>query len=240
MHSAESDPLSSPRRLADLEASGLLDSTSSAALDALTEVASRSLGTGTTALVNAVTADRQITVSLAAEGETQRPGLSVPLSQSMCKYVVLSGRPEIVPDAAADPRHARVVRDFGTGAYAGFPLRGARGTVIGALCTVTARPRQWSPQDLGILQSVATAAESVVAMGTAARQARMARIAGAVPTDPSARFQHDLRTPLTSVIGYLDLVLDGTLGEVTPAQATALRRCQTNAERLRAVVEALP
>ena len=34
---------------------------------------------------------------------------------------------------------------------------------------------------------------------------------------------HELRTPLTFIRGYVDLLLDGSLGDVSPTQADALR-----------------
>lgn len=234
--------LSSPVRLADLEASGLLRS-SIAALDALTVAACTSLGPGTTAAVTALSDHEQVMVSAATATDSAAArlpaGTSRPLSHSLCTHVVGSGEPYVVVDASEDPRHALVHRDLGIGAYAGFPLRGARGTVLGAVCAFTPGPRQWSTFDLGVLGSLATAASSVVAMHTATRQERRARITGAVPVEPLARIHHDLRTPLTSLFGFLDLMLDGAVGDFTPAQLDALRRCHTSAGRLLDAVDDL-
>ncbi|WP_028474242.1 GAF domain-containing protein [Nocardioides alkalitolerans] len=232
------DQLGSPHRLADLEASGLLDH-SIAALDALTLVACNALGSDITAAVTAVSDHDQLVVSISAAAESLPAGATTPLSHSMCKNVVVNGAPHIVDDASLDDSHALAFRDHGVGAYAGFPLRGSQGTVLGAVCATTPGPRRWNAFDLQILGSLATAASSVVAMHTATHRDRLARISGAVPADPFARIQHGLRTPLTSLFGFLDLMLDGTVGDFTPAQLDALRRCHTNAERLREAVEAL-
>lgn len=43
---------------------------------------------------------------------------------------------------------------------------------------------------------------------------------------------HELRTPLTTLKGYLDLSLDGTLGEFTDAQISKLKIMNRNADRL--------
>lgn len=43
---------------------------------------------------------------------------------------------------------------------------------------------------------------------------------------------HVLRTPLTVVTGYLDLLLDGVLGELTEEQADALRLAENAARQL--------
>ena len=231
--------LGSARRLADLDASGLLEAATIGALDALTRVAHRALGTETTAAVTAVTAEQLVIVSISAEGEAAPPGSTVPLSHAMCQHVVTSGEPYIVDDASRDTRHALAVRHFGVGAYAGFPLHGTRGSVLGAVCAVAPGPRPWSTSDLHILGALATAAESVVAMHAVARRDRMAMMSGAVPADPLARVQHGLRTPLTSLLGFLELLLDGAVGDLSADQLDALSRCHLNAVRLRETVEAL-
>lgn len=199
------------------------------------------LGADTTAAVTAITATSQVVVSLSAgEGEPSPPGSSVPLSHSMCKHVVISGEPYVVDDATLEPAHALAVRDFGVGAYVGFPLRGTKGTVLGAVCAATPGPRQWTAQELCTMGALATAAEAVVAMHTAARSERVARISGVVPTDPSERVLHDLRTPLTSLLGFLESLLDDAeAGGFNEAQRDALRRSHANAERLRSAVDYL-
>ncbi|WZH52534.1 MAG: GAF domain-containing protein [Nocardioides alkalitolerans] len=234
-----SDAIRSPARLADLEASGLLDSPVVAALDALTDVARTALGADTTALVTAITADEQIVVSIADAGPTrQQPGPS-PLSDSLCKNVVMTGEPYVDADVADDAADPGKWSRLGVGAYAGFPLRGPQGTVLGAVCVVTPQPREWTPLDLQVMRSLASAAEFVVAMLAIARHERLARLSGAVPLDPLARVQHGLRTPLTSLLGFLELLIDGSVGDVTSEQLAALERCHRNALELREAVDVL-
>ncbi|MCK5108430.1 MAG: cache domain-containing protein, partial [Methanosarcinales archaeon] len=47
---------------------------------------------------------------------------------------------------------------------------------------------------------------------------------------------HELRTPLTTIKGYLDLALDGTLGEFTDVQISKLEIMARNADRLTGLV----
>ena len=198
------------------------------------------LGDDTIAAVTAITADEQVIVSIAAEGEKPPPSTVVPLSHSMCKHVVSSGGPYVVDDAALDLTHALAARDFGIGAYIGFPLRGPGGTVLGAVCAATPGPREWTDRELAVLGSLAAAAESVVAMHAAARGERIARISGSVPTGESARVQHDLRTPLTAILGFIELLLeDAGEGAFNEDQLDALRRSHSNAEQLRDTVDYL-
>lgn len=50
---------------------------------------------------------------------------------------------------------------------------------------------------------------------------------------------HQLRTPLTSALGYLELLADGEYGPVTPEQAKALRTVDESVRRLAGLVDEL-
>lgn len=232
------EQLTSPKRLADLESSGLLDSSDTGGLTALVQVAHSALGPDTTVLISAITADSQIIVSQVGGRETGLPAAPMSLTQSMCKYVVMGGGPDVIDDTAADPDHEAVVRGLSVGAYLGFPLHGPRGTILGAVCAVATEPRAWSPLEVQTMQSLTTAAEFVVGMIAMTRRERAVG-KGTAAIDKRARIQHGLRTPLTSLLGLLDLLLDGHMGDFSDEQLEAIKRCSTNTHRLWAEVEAL-
>jgi two-component system, OmpR family, phosphate regulon sensor histidine kinase PhoR len=48
---------------------------------------------------------------------------------------------------------------------------------------------------------------------------------------------HDVQTPLTSIIGYVEMFQDGDLGPVTPPQAQALAAVKRSTRRLRSLIE---
>jgi signal transduction histidine kinase len=50
---------------------------------------------------------------------------------------------------------------------------------------------------------------------------------------------HQLRTPLTSISGYVELLADGAAGPITEEQAQLLAAVARNAARLTALVDAL-
>lgn len=50
---------------------------------------------------------------------------------------------------------------------------------------------------------------------------------------------HELRTPITSIHGYLELLVDGTLGELTPDQRMAVEKVANNSERLLGLIDDL-
>ena len=50
---------------------------------------------------------------------------------------------------------------------------------------------------------------------------------------------HELRTPITSIHGYLELLVDGTMGDLTPDQRMAVEKVAANSERLLALIDDL-
>lgn len=73
---------------------------------------------------------------------------------SYCTHTVETDAPFIVEDAAREPffRGSRMVRRHGIRAYAGVPLRSARGIVIGTLCALDTEPRRIPPGVIATLQ----------------------------------------------------------------------------------------
>ena len=61
----------------------------------------------------------------------------------------------------------------------------------------------------------------------------------ATATDLLSAYSHQLRTPLTSVLGYLELVTDGTLGPMTAEQQRVLRTVADGVHRLAALIDQL-
>lgn len=60
-----------------------------------------------------------------------------------------------------------------------------------------------------------------------------------VKTDFVASINHELRTPITSIIGYVDMLNDGMGGDLAPAQADLLKVVERNSVRLMTLIEDL-
>ena len=63
------------------------------------------------------------------------------------------------------------------------------------------------------------------------------------PADRDARLAavgHELRAPLTSIEGWVEVLLDGALGELSPEQVRRRRGRRPQRQRLRALVAELP
>ncbi|MFW8745048.1 GAF domain-containing protein, partial [Mesorhizobium japonicum] len=89
---------------------------------------------------------------------------SVPLDLSFCRYTVAAGEPVVVPRTARDERFADnpLVDVSFVNFYAGYPLRGSDGRVIGSFCLQGSRPRTPSADELGELERMALEAQEVL------------------------------------------------------------------------------
>ncbi|WP_458533392.1 ATP-binding protein [Oryzihumus sp.] len=104
-------------------------------------------------------------------------------------------------------------------------------------------PRHWSAPEVNAVQQSATfVARSIVQGEYDAHQAehveRLERL-DQQKTDFMATVSHELRTPLTSIAGYLELLRDGDVGDLSAQQASMLDIIERNTVRLRGLIEDL-
>ncbi|MHA7222868.1 GAF domain-containing sensor histidine kinase [Arthrobacter sp. RHLT1-20] len=197
------------------------------------------LATATTGIpfgvVNIITADKQHHIAAVGidAGMCSR-------DDSMCARVFLRGETTVVPDASLDP----VFRDhpFVTGQlaavrfYASVPLTTAEGFVLGSLCVFSPAPAALSPDQTAALEIIAS---QVVEVFELQHHARMlvrslaeARRSNALLEAFAGRISHDLRNPLTSVIGFTEL------GELrNPTDAEDFRIIGRTSRRMLAMVD---
>lgn len=153
------EALSDPARIALLKASGLLDGAESVVLNRLARLVARLLNVPI-ALVSLVDDQGQHFPGLSGLGGWAGAARGTPLTHSMCKRVVESDAPLVISDLDADERTmahpARV--ELGVVAYAGVPLRSAEGVTLGALCAIDTSAVQWTPEQIEILEDLASAA----------------------------------------------------------------------------------
>ncbi len=163
--------LTSPSRLAALEATGLLDGRANDVLDRITRLATRVLGVPVS-LASLVSDLAQHFPGLTGLEGWAGAARSTPLSHSYCQYVVRHGAPFIVEDAA---QHA-LVRDngarvdLGVTAYAGVPLCTVTGEILGAFCAISTEPRRWSTGDIETLSELASMAMAEIELRLTTRE----------------------------------------------------------------------
>ncbi|WP_449061531.1 ATP-binding protein [Planomonospora algeriensis] len=170
------DRIRDPRRVQTLHATGLLEADEVPLLDRVTRLAARWLQ-APVAMVSLIEVDRQVVISTSGPAEPWQAEHN-PLSQSLCRYIVADDMPLTVADARADARWCAVTAVAGgqLAAYAGMPLRTSGGQVLGALCVIDSVPRQWSTEQLGLLEDLAAMVVAEIEVRLAHAQAVLDRL----------------------------------------------------------------
>lgn len=178
--------------------------------------------------------------------------LQTELGEGPCLAAYAGDRPISIPDLAQDtrfPRFAeRAVRE-GLVAVFTFPLRdGDLG--LGALDLYRESPGPLSPEEMGAAQTLADvttayllnarARADMKAVSTTERAALDAlRSADRRRTEFLATVIHELRTPMTSISGYTELLHDEDIGELNVVQHRLLSAIDRNGQRLTALADDL-
>ena len=95
----------------------------------------------------------------------------VPAREAACQVVVDAGEEVVVGDTAADPRVRDLVqiKEFGARSWIGVPILDPDGYVLGNMCAMDGRVREWTPTHLESLRTLAAAANDAIALRMAAR-----------------------------------------------------------------------
>jgi signal transduction histidine kinase len=151
--------------------------------------------------------------------------------------VLRTGKPMLVKavsdewleSVTQDAQHLAIVRELGAASFMIVPIL-ARHQALGAIGLVSAQSeRQFDEQDLALAEDIAARAALAVAN---ARLYEEARRANKMKSDFLAVLSHDLRTPLTAIIGYVDLMQMGVPDPLPDATRQRLQRIRTSATHL--------
>ncbi len=171
---SEADPIGGTQPQA-LRWAGL-SAASDTEMDRFARLVSRVLGVPV-AFVSLVGKNQQILPGLFGLPEPWAGSRALPLSHPLCRYVVSSGQPVVVPDARVDGRLRTnpAIEDLGVVAYAGMPLTDGDGLVLGSLCAVDHEPRTWSEGELCDLEDLAAACSAELRLRVLSAQSRAAQ-----------------------------------------------------------------
>ncbi len=164
--------LSDPSRLRALRRTGLLDTPPEEAFNRLTRIVTAALNVPVS-LVSLVEPDRQFFKSCVGLPAHLAPGNETPISHSLCRYVVEADGPLVLPDARQHPEFSThpAVLELGVVAYAGFPFHSPEGEVLGSLCAIDFKSRQWTATDLMILEDLAGSVRTELSLRLIAEEA---------------------------------------------------------------------
>ncbi len=176
----------------NLSALGLVDSAPQPAFDNLTRLASQLLG-APVSLISIVdfANDRQFFKSLLGLPEPWATRQQTPLTHSFCQHVVHANAALVIENA---PKHPLVcdnlaIRDLGVIAYLGVPVYTPDNRPAGALCVIQSEPRQWTAEEISLLQQLASCVSDAIRLNGALhdneelRQEHQA-VANAISQDP--------------------------------------------------------
>jgi signal transduction histidine kinase len=188
----------------------LLDDQAQGALDNLVRLATSLCGVPY-GVVNIITSDHQMQIAASGvdAGICSR-------DDSMCATVFLGPGTTVVQDASQDPRFA--ANPFVTGEiadvrfYASVPLRASTGLVLGSLCVFSDQAELPTPEQITLVEVLAQQVVELFELQHRTLQlndalAELER-SNAMLAEFAGRVSHDLRTPLTTILGYVELAED--------------------------------
>jgi hypothetical protein len=146
-------------------------------------------------------------VYIAVDGDVEAfaltAGGSLPLPETICARVVDGRAPELIPDTRADAsvRDLDVVQHGPIGAYVGVPVRFSDGSLYGTFCCMgQSRRSTLSERDVDFMRVIARVLATYLEHEEMSVRAERSR------ADVFARVTHDLRSPLTAIIGFAEMM----------------------------------
>lgn len=148
--------IADPQRLDVIERTGLLNQEADETLDGFARLAAALLG-APAAYVTLVGPEEQVAPGAVALDRPGEPVRVIPIGESVCQFTVATGEPLILDDTRTNPlvKSHPAVRGGTLLAYAGVPLRTNDGQVLGSLCVHDRHARQFSDEQVGLLQELA-------------------------------------------------------------------------------------
>jgi serine phosphatase RsbU (regulator of sigma subunit) len=190
-----------PARLAEVLATRLLDTAPEASFDELAALAA-TVTDAPLAFITIVDDERSYWKSAIGLPEVDLRERQNPVSESFCKYLIATGGPVILDDVRADERvrDNPTVAKLGIGAWAGHPIRGPEGHVVGGLCVIDPHARAWTERDSQTLAGLARAINAEIALrqarDVAQALAERLRVTGRASADLARDLQESLLPPV--------------------------------------------
>lgn len=168
----------------------------------------------------------------------------VNLGEFIAGQVGQLGKPIVIANAAEDPRYkeeSRLIR-IGFLSIACVPIK-SKERIPGTLTLASRVPRNFSAQDLQLLSSIGNQ------IGTAIENARLyereqqmverLREMDRFKSEFLSNMSHELRLPLTAILGFSELLLDRIPGNLTEDQEEYIKNMQSSGQHLLEIINNL-
>jgi signal transduction histidine kinase len=153
-------------------------------------------------------------------------------------WILKHRKPLVIPDIAQEQNIASgdTIKSLGVHGYVAVPLFSRGGEVIGVLRALTYQPREFTQEEVDLLQQMANGAaialENARLLEQTKKQVVELEEANKMQADFTAMIAHDLRAPLTAVISGAAMLEDGLFGPVNEEQKKWLAKIQGNSRNL--------
>jgi two-component system phosphate regulon sensor histidine kinase PhoR len=171
----------------------------------------------------------------------------VPAGERAVSPLLIEGLPHVTPDVTEDPFYAGDaarpwVDMVGAGAVLTLPVT-VDDESVATMSLIADHPRRWTPQDIDFADSAAALLARAIGQNRLYNRQVAAmeqlRELDRAKDDFVSGVSHELRTPLTSISGYVELLQDGSLGDLDESQQRVMGIVKRNVVRLRSLIEDL-
>jgi len=162
------------------------------------------------------------------------------------RWFLENRRPLLIPDITQWTEFStvgKVTRGLGVRSYLAVPLISRGGEVLGILRALTYQPREFTQEEVDLLQQMANGAaialENAQLLEHITTQAVELEKANKVKDEFLGFVSHELRTPLNAVIAYTLMMQDKLMGEVNAEQEKTLEKVSGYSKDLLAMINSL-
>lgn len=140
------------------------------------------------------------------------------------KWIIKNRRPLVISDIEQGTDHltGSVLSGLGIRGYLGVALYSRSGEVIGILRGLTYQPRNFTQEEVDLLQQLANGAaialENARLLEQTKKQAAELEQANKMEADFTAMIIHDLRSPMMNMMGTAEMMAGGLFGSVNEEQ----------------------
>lgn len=188
-------------------------------------------------LIGMVTQEQDGMQLLATRGYRQESGPYVgrlwPINLGIVGRVLQTGQPALVSDVRQDPDYVGVLPE--TRSQLTVPIQ-REGRVMGVISVESPELAAFNEDDLTFMARLAD--HAAIAIENARLYSEVKR-ANEAKSEFVSMVAHELKTPMTSIKGYADLLFKGTVGEISETQQKFLRVIRSNVDRMNALVSNL-